>query len=255
MSVYPNPYISTLGEAGSDVMSWLNPNPPPGSSTDVVQPYSSLGRAALYGVAPTIFGMQSSAVRGTVGGPSAKWAMDKAGSFVKKATFGPFGGRRLVSENYKTKQVDWTFDAVYTATTINNNADYREEATAYMTGRDFLLRTRCFAIDVRGIPGAVQCGEGTTAAYRDLTDCYQGELQLTSQPSSYGGHHFLNRLGVPPPPPIPPPREPPPSPPPPPSPITPPSPPLGFNTNEMQSRAADIQAAVLTHSNFSDPND
>lgn len=38
MSVHPNPIMSTLGDMGSDVASYLYPMPPPGKSTDVVQP-------------------------------------------------------------------------------------------------------------------------------------------------------------------------------------------------------------------------
>ena len=244
MSVFPNPISNTLGGISDDVVSWLNPMPPPGSSTDVVQPYSSIGRAALYGVAPNIFGIQSAGVRGTVGGPSLKWAKDKAGSFLKSSTFGPFG-RRLVSLNYKTVQVDWTYDAVYTSTVIN---DDEEENAGYITGRDFLLQTRCLTLD--NLPaGAIRCGTGETAAYRDLKNCYQGELELTSQPSSYGRYHFLERLGVPPPPPRPPPRHPPPSPPPPPSPKNPPTPPAGFDWREMQSKASDVQACAVLDSN------
>ena len=37
MSVHPSPIVSTLGDMGSDVASYLYPMPPPGKSTDVVQ--------------------------------------------------------------------------------------------------------------------------------------------------------------------------------------------------------------------------
>jgi len=230
MSVFPSPIGSTLGDMGSDVVSYLYPMPPPGSSTDVVHPYSSIGRAALYGVSPAIFGSVAAANTGydlNVG--SAEWAKDHAGNLVKKSItksiFGPVAGfglnlpgrRALRTDNYLSRQVDWTYDAVFSATYVNPDSSYQEPTEEYTTGRDFLLNARCFApsVDVRDIPGARVCGGGSTAWFRGTRGCYQNELSLESKPGAYSRVHFLSRLGIPPPPPRPPPQAPPPSPPPP----------------------------------------
>ena len=84
------------------------------------RPYSALGRAALYGVSPAIYGAVSSANRGYEAKTgSQEWAFDHAGNALKKnaklAVFGPVAGaglnlpgRRLRTSNYKSRQVDWT---------------------------------------------------------------------------------------------------------------------------------------------------
>lgn len=259
MSAFPNP--TPLPNAYDGMASYLFPYPPVGATTDVVRPYSAIGRAAMYGVAPSIYGVATSSNRGSqADSASREWARDHAGNAVRgNAVFGPAQGpglnlprrRGLRTSDYKSRQVDWTYDAVFSATHINVDDRYREPVEAYMTGRDFLLRARCLplSIDISRTPGARHCGFGETAWFRGTSGCYQNELTLASKPSTYGRLHFLHRLGVPPPPPRPPPGGPPPSPPPPPHPDLPPQPPAGFSPSEMATKVGVVSACASSDSN------
>lgn len=236
---------------------WNYITSPIGDSTYAVNPHSGLGRAALYGVSPLIFGY----------GGRRMEAIDYPAD--SNATH---SRRKLFTANYKKVQVDWTYDAIYKQSIINENVQQEQfwastfPTVEFMVGVRAATYTRCvpsfFKNKLPDLGGTV-CGSKnpTTkwfAPYADTVGpdgqtrvCYPNEMQIVSSPKYYGALHFLERLYASPPPPLPPPDSPPPLPPNPPNPSPPPAPPLGFTADEMKDKIRVIQAkfcgALLTN--------
>jgi hypothetical protein len=237
-------------KASDSLVAYINN--PVGDQTYAVQPYSGIGRAALYGVSPLIFGY---------GGRRLHAALLE---HVDNVTGGEKQRRRLnVPNDFKSVQVDWTNDAVFYPAYINRDLQLgtfaREQAPIqYEIGRTSLFGVRCVPVFVLAtVPEARTCDEQASDWYEGYrgavinlkgevalpnAQCYQHSLKLVSSPRRHSPAHFLSRFFESPPPPIPPPSSPPPCPPDPPSPSPPPSPPIGFTADEMRNRIDLIQA-------------
>ena len=238
-------------EQKEDLIEYINN--PMGSDVYAVQPYSGLGRAALYGVSPLIFGY------------GGRRLHELAIEHVENVS-GPTKGRRMAGGDYfKTLEHDSTYNAVYQSGYINTDLGFAQFATRlsqtvqFEVGRKALFRVRCAPLFLteKGVTYARSCSEHSTDVYsgRDgkvldtrghftgrFVRCYEHGLQIVSNPRRHNKWHFLDRLQASPPPPVPPPSSPPPSPPLPPSPSPPPAPPAGFTANEMRIRADVVQA-------------
>jgi hypothetical protein len=222
---------------------------PIGDQTYAVQPYSGIGRAALYGVSPNIFGYGGRRLQSML--------IDHVENVTRVE-----GRRRL--DDFKSVQVDWTNDAVFYPAYINRDLTLssfaRQQAPIeYQIGRKALFGTRCVPrfVTMAGVPDAIDCDtqasnwysgvSGTVIdqngqVYEANAQCYQHSLAIVSSPRRHSPTHFLSRFLESPPPPIPPPSSPPPSPPNPPSPSPPPSPPIGFTADEIRNKINLVQA-------------
>ena len=245
--------IQQLGNQASDALLDYIHNPL-GSQTYAVQPYSGLGRAALYGVSPLIFGYGGRRLHSMII------------EHVENVTRHDDDARRRlsVSNDFKSVQVDWTNDAVFYPAYINRGMSrsmfYSEQMPIeYEIGRKALFRVRCvprFVVQI-GVQDAQTCDVQATDWYNGYSgtvmslrgqvqdgnaECYQHSLNVVSSPRRHSPTHFLSRFFESPPPPMPPPSSPPPSPPRPPNPSPPPSPPIGFTADEMRTKINLIQS-------------
>lgn len=241
---------ASLGSAADHVLKYIHN--PLGDETYAIQPYSGIGRAALYGVSPLIFGY------------GARRLHSLLLEHVENVTGEDHKRRLRTNGDFKSVQVDWTNDAVFFPAHINSGKDMakfaREQAPIeYEIGRKALFRVRCvpaFVAD-EGVPDARTCDahpsdwySGYTGVLVDKKDrvtderahCYKHSLKIVSSPGRHGKKHFLSRFQEPLSPPLPPPSSPPPTPPDVPNPSPPPLPPLGFTADEMRDKIKQVQA-------------
>jgi hypothetical protein len=236
--------------AVDDLVAYINN--PIGDQTYAVQPYSGIGRAALYGVSPLIFGYGGRRLHSIL--------LEHVENVTREE-----GRRRLnVPNDFKSVQVDWTNDAVFFPAYINRDLQLgtfaRQQAPiTYQIGRKALFSVRCVPLFVtlENVPDARTCNAQASDWYEGITgtvinqkgvvtetnaECYEHSLKVVSSPRRHSPIHFLSRFVESPPPPLPPPSSPPPTPPEPPSPSPPPSPPIGFTADEMRNKINLVQA-------------